>query len=81
MKKRGNKSKFRLAPTAQRLLVYLLTPIAAAALYTAFCRASLDTYDAARLYGMLGSEMEHILMSLLLSVGGVLALDITLKRG
>ncbi len=81
MRKRRNKSKFRLAPTSQRLLICLLAPISAAALYTAFCRASLDTYDAARLYGMLVAEMEHILMSLLLAVGGALALDITLKRG
>ena len=55
--------------------------IAAALIYIAFTTASLEPYDAARLYPLLYLQMEHALMSLLLVVGGALLCDMSIKRG
>lgn len=74
------KHRSKLTITAERILICLLTPIAAMLVITAFFYSSLDTYDAARLYPMLCSAMEHIMMSLLLAVGGSLLFDMELKR-
>ena len=74
------KHKLRLTNDAERILICLLTPIAAMLVITVFFYSSLDTYEAARFYPMLCSTLEHIMMSLLITVGGSLLLDIELKR-
>ncbi len=55
--------------------------VAAALIYIAFTTASLEAYDAARLYPLLYAELEHALMSLLLIVGGAVVCDLSVGRG
>ncbi len=80
LKKQKLKFSEGISPTAFNVLIRLLAPISAVLVATVFKRASLDTYDAARMYSTFALEMEHILMSLLLTVGGTAVLDIALKR-
>lgn len=79
MKKTKIKQRAVLSNGAVRLFKVLLAPITLALIYTAAYASSLDTYDAARFYPVLASQMEHILMSLLLTVGGTLAYDLKVK--
>lgn len=78
--KQKRKNPTRLSPVAERTLIHLLTPIALSTVATAFSVSSLDTYELARAYPLLCDGLEHIMMSLLLAVGGTLLLDIEIKR-
>ncbi len=80
MRKLKVANKLRLSGPAVLLLKCLLPIILSALIYTASYTSSLDTYNAALFYPTLASQMEHILMSLLLTVGGALLLDISAKE-
>lgn len=80
MKEKRIKKLPKMSPIALRTLTWLLAPIAADLLVSAFAASSLDTYSAFRLYPLLAYKAEHTMMALLLAVGGTLVLDISLKR-
>ena len=65
---------------AARILKFGLTAVSAALIYTAFTYSSLDTYDAARCYSVFTNQIEHALMSLILTVLGAAILDIEVKQ-
>jgi len=75
-----SKSKLRLTPDAERILICLLTPIAAMLIITAFYYSSLDTYEAAVNRRILTDMLESIMLSLTLAVGGSLLFDAELRR-
>ncbi len=62
------------------ILKFGLAAVSAALIYTAFTYASMDTYDAARYYGAFVNQIEHALMSLMLTVLGTAILDIEVKQ-
>ena len=70
----------QLSRGAMRILLFGLPAVASGLIYTAAYASSLDTYDAARHYPILRDSMEHILMSLMLTVVGALIYDLTVKR-
>ena len=72
--------KIILCDAALCLLKWGLAAVSAALLYIAFTTASLDKYDAARLHSLFAEQMEHVLMSLLIVVGGAVMLDIAVKE-
>lgn len=74
MKKRG------FSPVSMAVLKYGLAAVSLVFLYIAVWAASLDVYDAARLYSLLAEQMEHAMMSLLLTVAGAVVLDIALIK-
>lgn len=57
-----------------------LPAVAAALIGCCFYITSLTAYDAARLYPIFTQMIEHILMSLLLIVGGALLYDLAWRE-
>lgn len=70
----------KLSRGAVKILSAGLPAVALALIRTAAYTSSLDTYGAARYYPVLRGSMEHILMSLMLTVVGALLYDIAVKR-
>ncbi len=66
----------KLSKRALKIFELGLPIVAIALIYCAAWIASLDTYDAARLYMQTYSMIEHVMMSLLLIVGGALLFDL-----
>ena len=70
----------KLSPVAFAILKYGLAAVSVTLIYIAFTSASLDSYDAARLYPLFYEQMEHALMTLLLVVCGALLFDIASRE-
>ncbi len=72
-------------PTLSRvsinILKFGLTPVALTFIYIAFTRASLDPYDAARLFPSFFEQLEHATMSLTLVICGALLFDAASRDG
>lgn len=72
--------KCTLSSRSQRLFELMLPIIAAALIYCAATISSMEPYDAARLYARTYSMMEHVMMSLMLVVGGGLLFDLNERQ-
>ena len=70
-----------LSDRAVRLYARMLPVVAAAAISCAVMICRMEPYDAARLYQRTYMMLEHVLMSLTLSVGGGLLLDLAERYG
>jgi len=70
-----------LSGRAVRLYARMLPVIAAAAIACAVTVGRMEPYDAARLYQRTYMMLEHVLMSLTLTVGGGLLLDLAERYG
>ena len=73
--------KLMLSSRAVRLFERMLPLIAGALIYCAVTLASMEPYDAARLYLRTYAMLEHVLMSLTLIVAGGLLLDLSGRYG
>ncbi len=62
------------------VLKYGLAAVSAVLLYIAFSAASMNEYDFARLHVLFVEQMEHVMMSLLLIIGGAVLLDIEQRK-
>ncbi len=69
-----------LSPVSFAILKYGLGVVLAVFIYIAFTTASLDKYDAARLFPLFLEQIEHALMTLLLIVCGALLFDIAARE-
>lgn len=69
-----------LCPIAFAILKYGLAVVSATLIYIAFTTASLDTYDAARLFPLFLEQMEHAVMALCLVICGALLFDIAARE-
>lgn len=69
-----------LTPIAFAILKHGLAVVSAVLIYIAFTTASLDEYDAARLYPLFYEQMEHAVMTLCLVVCGALLFDIAARE-
>ena len=70
-----------LSGRAVRLYQRMLPVIAAACLYLAVSIGRMEPYDAARLSMRTYAMLEHVMMSLTLTVGGGLLLDLAERYG
>ena len=77
---KSKKTEFTPSRGAAQILKIGLAATSAALIYTAFTYSSMDAYDAARYYGLFVNQIEHALMSLMLTVLGAAILDIEIKQ-
>lgn len=69
-----------LSQVSMNILKLGLAPVALTFIYIALTRASLDAYDAARLFPSFLAQLEHAIMSLTLVICGALLFDIASRE-
>ena len=75
-----NKDKISLSDVAAKLLIAGLSVIIAYLIYIVVSILTMPNTNADVLKHVFAPQLEHILMSLMLVIGGSLLLDITIKE-